>query len=107
MKLLLINQSAQLDESNKQLVITFDFVDADGIVYRDTKYTPLPEDFSKSSLHEYAKGHVDSLTRINSINVLKDFTGIFWYANVAESKGVIGVSLLLTPKPPITCPTFA
>ena len=43
MKLLLINQSAQLDESNKQLVITFDFVDADGIVYRDTKYTPLPE----------------------------------------------------------------
>ena len=40
MKLLLINQSAQLDESNKQLVITFDFVDADGIVYRDTKYTP-------------------------------------------------------------------
>ena len=50
MKLLLINQSAQLDESNKQLVITFDFVDADGIVYRDTKYTPLPDDFSKSSL---------------------------------------------------------
>ena len=68
MKLLLINQSAQLDESNKQLVLTFDFVDCDGIVYRDTKFTPLPEDFSKSSLHEYAKGHVDSLTRINQIN---------------------------------------
>lgn len=76
MKLLLINQSAQLDESNKQLVITFDFVDCDGIVYRDTKYTPLPEDFSKSSLHEYAKGHVDSLTRINQINP-KDYAHYF------------------------------
>ena len=76
MKLLLINQSAQLDESNKQLVITFDFVDSDGIVYRDTKYTPLPDDFSKSSLHEYAKGHVDSLTRINSINP-KDYAHYF------------------------------
>lgn len=76
MKLLLINQSAQLDESNKQLVITFDFVDSEGIVYRDTKYTPLPDDFSKSSLHEYAKGHVDSLTRINSINP-KDYAHYF------------------------------
>ena len=68
MKLLLINQSTQLDEPNKQLVITFDFVDAEGNVYRDTKYTPLPNDFSKSALHEYAKGHVDSLTRLYSIN---------------------------------------
>lgn len=84
MKLLLINQSAQLDESNKQLVITFDFVDAYGIVYRDTKYTPLPEDFSKSSLHEYAKGHVDSLTRINSINP-KDYAHYFVTPNVGVS----------------------
>ena len=84
MKLLLINQSAQLDESNKQLVITFDFVDADGIVYRDTKYTPLPDDFSKSSLHEYAKGHVDSLTRINSINP-KDYAHYFATPNVGDS----------------------
>lgn len=68
MKLLLINQTAQLDESNKQLVITFDFVDSVGNVYRDTKFTPLPDDFSKSSLHEYAKGHVDSLTRLQTIN---------------------------------------
>lgn len=84
MKLLLINQSAQLDESNKQLVITFDFVDSNGIVYRDTKYNPLPNDFSKSSLHEYAKGHVDSLTRINSINP-KDYAHYFASSNVGVS----------------------
>ena len=83
MKLLLINQSAQLDESNKQLVITFDFADANGIVYRDTKYTPLPDDFSKSSLHEYAKGHVDSLTRINQINP-KDYAHYFVTPNVGD-----------------------
>lgn len=84
MKLLLINQSAQLDESNKQLVITFDFVDSEGIVYRDTKYTPLPDDFSKSSLHEYAKGHVDSLTRINQINS-KDYAHYFVTPIVGDS----------------------
>ena len=84
MKLLLINQSAQLDESNKQLVLTFDFVDCDGIVYRDTKFTPLPEDFSKSSLQEYAKGHVDSLTRINSINP-KDYAHYFVTSSVGDS----------------------
>ena len=84
MKLLLIKQSAQIDVSNNQLVLTFDFVDAEGIVYRDTKYSPLPEDFSKSALHEYAKGHVDSLTRINSINP-KDYAHYFATSNVVVS----------------------
>ena len=68
MKLLLINQSARLDVCNNQLVLSFEFVDENGICYRDTKYTPLPDDFSKSALHDYAKGHVESLTRLQTIN---------------------------------------
>ena len=58
-------------------------------------------------LYGFSPSNRESFLSSILINVLKDFTGIFWYANVAESKGVIGVSLLLTPKPPITCPTFA